>query len=95
MGVTLEEMKKYLRVDFDDDDVLIEKLMSEAKNRCLDILRIEADKKATLDTSSISNFDMALMYCVAYTYEHREDCDYKSLNLALRGLLFGDREARF
>lgn len=95
MAITLDEMKKYLRVDFTDDDALIEKLMSEAKNRCLDILRIEADKKATLDTSSISNFDMALMYCVAYTYEHREDCDYKSLNLTLRALLYADREERF
>lgn len=91
MGVTLEEMKKYLRVDFDDDDALIEKLITEAKNRCKDILRIEDET----DTSSISNFDLGVMYCVAYTYEHREDCDYKSLNLALRGLLFGDREARF
>ena len=93
MAITLDEMKKYLRVDFTDDDALIEKLMSEAKNRCLDILRM--DQKATVDTDSISNFDMALMYCVAYTYEHREDCDYKSLNLTLRGLLFADREERF
>ena len=54
MAITLDEMKKYLRVDFTDDDALIEKLISEAKNRCLDILRIEAAKKATLDTSSIS-----------------------------------------
>ena len=95
MAITLDEMKKYLRVDYTDDDSLIEKLKQEGRNRCLDILRIEADKKATLDTSSISNFDMALMYCVAYTYEHREDCDYKSLNLTLRGLLFADREERF
>ena len=93
MAITLDEMKKYLRVDFTDDDALIEKLMSEAKNRCLDILRM--DQKATVNTDSISNFDMALMYCVAYTYEHREDCDYKSLNLTLRGLLFADREERF
>ena len=93
MAITLDEMKKYLRVDFTDDDALIEKLISEAKNRCLDILRM--DQKATVDTDSISNFDMALMYCVAYTYEHREDCDYKSLNLTLRGLLFADREERF
>ena len=93
MAITLDEMKKYLRVDFTDDDALIEKLMSEAKNRCLDILRM--DQKATVDTDSISNFDMALMYCVAYTYEHREDCDYKSLNLTLRALLYADREARF
>lgn len=49
----------------------------------------------TLELSSISNFDMALMFCVAYTYEHREDCDYKSLNLTLRALLYADREARF
>ena len=93
MAITLDEMKKYLRVDYTDDDSLIEKLMQEGRNRCLDILRM--DQKATLDTSSISNFDMALMYCVAYTYEHREDCDYKSLNLTLRGLLFADREERF
>ena len=93
MAITLDEMKKYLRVDFTDDDALIEKLISEAKNRCLDILRM--DQKATVNTDSISNFDMALMYCVAYTYEHREDCDYKSLNLTLRGLLFADREERF
>ena len=92
MAITLDEMKKYLRVDFTDDDALIEKLVSEAKNRCLDILRM--DQKATVNTDSISNFDMALMYCVAYTYEHREDCDYKSLNLTLRGLLFADREER-
>ena len=50
MAITLDEMKKYLRVDFTDDDALIEKLMSEAKNRCLDILRIEADKKATSES---------------------------------------------
>ena len=93
MAITLDEMKKYLRVDYMDDDSLIEKLMQEGRNRCLDILRM--DQKATVDTDSISNFDMALMYCVAYTYEHREDCDYKSLNLTLRGLLFADREERF
>ena len=93
MAITLDEMKKYLRVDFTDDDALIEKLISEAKNRCLDILRM--DQKATVNTDSISNFDMALMFCVAYTYEHREDCDYKSLNLTLRALLYADREARF
>ena len=79
MAITLDEMKKYLRVDYTDDDSLIEKLMQEGRNRCLDILRM--DQKATVNTDSISNFDMALMYCVAYTYEHREDCDYKSLNL--------------
>lgn len=90
MAVKLEDMKKYLRVDFSDDDMLIEKLIEDAEKRCKDIAR-----KDVADTSSISNFDLGVMYCVAYTYEHREDCDYPKLNLALRGLLFGDREARF
>lgn len=31
MIVTLEEMKQYLRVDFDDDDSLIETLITSAK----------------------------------------------------------------
>lgn len=57
MAITLDEMKKYLRVDYTDDDSLIEKLMQEGRNRCLDILRM--DQKATVDTDSISNFDMA------------------------------------
>lgn len=30
MLVTLEEMKNYLRVDYDDDDILIETLISHA-----------------------------------------------------------------
>ena len=94
MAITLDETTNNQMFNLTHHDALIEKLISEAKNRCLDILRIEADKKATLDTSSISNFDMALMFCVAYTYEHREDCDYKSLNLTLRALLYADREAR-
>ena len=50
--------------------------------------------KAFLD-SHRNEKGMALMFCVAYTYEHREDCDYKSLNLTLRALLYADREARF
>ncbi len=95
MKITLQDMKIFLRVDFDDDDTLIEKLMVDATNRCMDILRIDENERAEIDTSSISNFDLAVMYCVAYTYENRETCDYKKLNLGLRGLLFGDREDKF
>ena len=63
MAITLDEMKKYLRVDYTDDDSLIEKLMQEGRNRCLDILRM--DQKATVDTDSISSVEVALMYCVS------------------------------
>lgn len=95
MAVTLDDVKLFLRVDYNDDDTLIEKLMVDATNRCMDILRVDENDRATLDTSSISNFDLAVMFCVAYTFENREECDYKKLNLSLRGLLFGDRESKF
>ncbi len=41
MLITLEEMKNYLRVDFDDDDALIETLITAATRICMDILRTE------------------------------------------------------
>ena len=41
MLITLEEMKNYLRVDFDDDDALIEALGTDATRICMDILRTE------------------------------------------------------
>lgn len=36
MLITLEEMKNYLRVDFDDDDALIETLITAAARICMD-----------------------------------------------------------
>ena len=41
MLVTLEEMKNYLRVDFEDDDALIVALITSAQRICMDIIRTE------------------------------------------------------
>ena len=49
MTVTVEEMKSYLRVDFEDDDALIENFISAAKKQCMDILR--TDDEADLDAA--------------------------------------------
>lgn len=35
--VTLEEMKNYLRVDYGDDDALIEGMISAAVKQCMDL----------------------------------------------------------
>ena len=43
MIITLEEMKQYLRVDFDDDDFLIETLITSATRLCMDITRQDQD----------------------------------------------------
>ncbi len=41
MVVTLEEMKNYLRVDYDDDDSLIGHLLQSAEKICMDIIRTD------------------------------------------------------
>ena len=86
---TLEEMKNYLRVDFSDDDELIVTLILTAQRMCMDILRI-AENFYTYENSKI-----AVMYAVAYLYEHREEADHHNLTLTLRSLLFGGRKEAF
>ena len=91
MTVTLDEMKNYLRVEHDDDDELIQDLIWSAEKTAMDITRTEE-----LDSFySSENSKIAVMYTVAYLYEHREAADHHGLTLMLRSLLFGDREAAF
>jgi uncharacterized phage protein (predicted DNA packaging) len=89
MSVTLDEMKNYLRVDTDEDDDLIEKLIRSSERICEDILRTDQS-----ETDS-EVFDTAIMFTAAYLYEHREEADHHALTLTLRSLLFGDRKAEF
>ena len=44
---------------------------------------------------SEKNAKVAILYAVAYFYEHREEADYKALTLSLRALLFGSRKEEF
>ncbi len=89
--ITVEEMKKYLRVDHNDDNDLIEYLITASEKRCMDIVR--TDDPAVFQELDVAK--LAVMYAVAYQYEHREDADNHALNLSLRGLLFGERKAGF
>lgn len=89
--VTLEEMKNYLRVDYADDDFLIENIISAAEKQCMDILRTDSDDELV----AAQNGRIAVMYAAAYLYEHREEADHHALNLTLRSLLFGSRKESF
>ncbi len=91
MAVTVEEMKNYLRVDFDEDDSLIGQLIAAGKQQCMDILR--TDDEADLD--ECANGRIAVMFTAAYLYEHREEADHHAMDLTLRALLFGSRKAGF
>ena len=91
MLVGLDEMKNYIRVDFDDDDMLIDTLLVSAERICMDILRTEEPS----DLAACENAVAAVMYTVAYLYEHREEADHHDLNITLRSLLFGARKEVF
>ena len=90
MIVNLDEMEGYLRVDFDDDDALIGNFITTGQNLCADIARLSVDELGAIPSSKI-----AVMYAVAYLYEHRENANYKELTLSLRSLLFGIRKEGF
>ena len=90
MVVSLEEMKQYLRVDFEDDDGFITNALHSAESLCADIARLSAEEFSETQTAKI-----AVMYAVAYLYEHREDTDHHALTLSLRSLLEGVRRSRF
>lgn len=92
MIVTLKEVKEYLRVDYDDEDKLLGGLLQAAHKICMDVARItdEADFSKEAEQSKT-----AVMYTVAYLYEHREEADHHELMLTLRSLLFGVRQEGF
>ena len=90
--LTLEEAKNYLRVDYADDDTLITGLIATAQKLCMGVARMDdADQFA----ASGENAHTAMLYTVAYLYEHREEADHRTLMLTLRALLFGIRKEGF
>lgn len=89
--VSLEEAKNYLRVDFDDDNQLITSLITSARSLCMDVAR--TDDEAEFEKMPYAY--EAVLYTVAYMYEHREEADFHKLTITLRALLEGSRKAGF
>lgn len=89
--ITLEEVKSYLRVDFDDEDEMIKSLIQSSIKHSMDVARVDSEE----ELSKNPNGKIAVLYMTAYLYEHREEADYSELNLTLRALLFGMRKAEF
>ena len=86
--VTLQEVKQYLRVDFEDDDTLLLSLISTAKQLVMDVGRMDEERFS-------ENEDVvrtAMLYTVSYLYENRNTADFSKLTLTLRAVLFAQRE---
>lgn len=90
--VTVEEMKQYLRIDFSEDDGLLGILISSAEELCASVVRIPLEEYRSLQNDHAKT---AVLYAVAYLYEHREEADHHQLTLDLRSLLFGMRKEGF
>ena len=91
MAVTLEEMKNYLRVDYDDDDSLIKSMVRASEKICMDVARMDSVD----EFYAVENAKMAVLYAAAYLYEHREEADHHAMMLTLRALLSGSRKEAF
>lgn len=92
MLASLEEVKQYLRVDYPDEDALLQGLIQTAVELCADIVRVSVSE---LEEMESENVHTAVLYTVAYLYEHREEADHRALTLTLRTLLFGSRKEGF
>lgn len=90
MVITLEELKGYLRIDANDDDDLLNDLITAAEATCAGILRVD-----DLEGAASGNLKIAVLYAATYLYEHREEASYNKMNLTLRALLFADRSDAF
>ena len=104
--ISLDEAKKYLRVDSADEDAVISSLLSAACNLCADVARLSADQWADVDSGEThasgytdaelrhirETMKVAILYALGYLFEHREEADHHDLTLTLRSLLFAIRE---
>ena len=84
----LEEAKNYLRVDYDEDDRLIQNLLLTAKNLVMDVGRMDEDDF----TKNEDTVRTAMLFALGYLYENRSNPDYKKMTLNLRSILFAQRE---
>lgn len=89
--VTLREAKQYLKIDYCDDDSLIQTLLDTAIRYVKDIGRLD-DCKAEIEEDVVKT---ATLSALGYLYENRSNPDYHKLQMSLRSLLFAQREGRF
>ena len=86
--ITLKEAKNYLRVDYEEDDKLIQNLLFTSKQLVMDVGRMDESELAENEDTVRT----AMLFALAYLYENRSSPDYQKLTLNLRSILFAQRE---
>lgn len=87
--VTLEDAKARLRVDFADEDTLIEQLLDDATDIIIGYIK-QPDHEWD-DTTVPPRIRSAILLTVARLYEDREGSE-PVLNDTIKGLLHRDRD---
>ena len=104
--IELSEVKQYLRVDTSDEDATIGILLSSAERLCIDVGRLSEEQWTVINSDAKESelytkdqllsiretMKIAVLYTVAYLFEHREEADHHALTLTLRSILFAVRE---
>lgn len=90
--ISLSEAKLYLKVECDDEDALIRQLIQSSQHLCLDILRKTSDSLSDEEQEVLKT---AILYGLAYLYEHREHAHHKELKETLYHLLLFNRKEVF
>mgnify|MGYP001412594343 FL=1 len=104
--IELSEVKQYLRVDTSDEDATIGILLSSAERLCIDVGRFSEEQWTVINSDAKESelytkdqllsiretMKIAVLYTVAYLFEHREEADHHALTLTLRSILFAVRE---
>ena len=91
MILDLDIAKKFLRVDYIDDDDLITGFIETADELCREITRLD---DGSFDESS-ETIRAAALYVVSYLYDNRDTPNYGKLKLNLRSMLSGMRKGAF
>jgi len=89
MVLTVDEAKQHLRIDYDEEDELIEKLIAQAQAAAEDFCRVSFEEDVPEPVR------LACLLFVSYHYENRDISDmttYKSMRMAFEHLLYPHRD---
>ena len=89
MVLTVDEVKQHLRIEYDEEDELIAKLILQAQAAAEDFCRVSFEEDVPEPVR------LACLLFVSYHYENRDIPDmttYKSMRMAFEHLLYPHRD---
>ena len=92
MIVTLEDTKAWIRVDSNDEDILIESFIKAAQELVEGVLRSPLSDYTEGVPEPVKH---AVYFAVSKLYEERNELNAKELTEVLKSLLFAERKAQW